>query len=169
MSTIYGNMVGGAGLAQSYILEDSEGKQLTAVMVDKDTMFDATENDIREGKVAATEKGVVTGQKVIPAYHTTQGFVEIPSGSRFEITSLIDLNAYDYTKLQVVICEFNTSLSDSVSTNKVVINDNVYQVQSTDSISTVIKNSDEKSIDLGITNETGKLQIIRYFTYKEIE
>lgn len=168
MSTIYGNMVGGAGLAQSYIIEDSDGKQLTAVMVDKDTTFDATENDIREGKVAATEKGVVTGTKVIPAYHTTQGAQIIPSGSTVMITTLKSMDLYDYTKLQAILCEFNTTIEDSVFAVKVSIDNHVYNVLSTESLSDVVKNASDKTIEFGVTNETDNPQVLRYFTYKEV-
>lgn len=168
MSTIYGNTVGGAGLTQTYILQYPNGREVTAVVSDEPISLTANENDIREGKTAATEKGVVTGKKVIPAYHTNKGVIVIPSGNEFKITLLKDLDTYDYTKLEAMICDFNTSLADSVATDKVVIDDHVYAVQSTNSLSVLTKNDTDKTVDFGITNETSKMQILRFFTYKEI-
>lgn len=161
--------MGRSTLAQTYILRDVDGRELVAVVSDEEVVLDATPNDIREGKVAATDTGVTIGEKVIPAFHTTQGVQVIPNGSEFKLSSLKDLNKYDYTKLQAMICDFNTTLSNSVSTSKVVIYDNVYSVQSTDSISVVTKNVEDKTVNFGILNDSGKLQVLRYFTYKEIE
>lgn len=161
--------MGGSTLEQTYILRDVDGRELVAVVSDEEVTLDATPNDIREGKVAATDTGVTIGEKVIPAYHTNQGAILIPVGSEFKITSLLDLDAYDYTKLQAVICDFNTSLSNSVSTNKVVIEDHVYAVHSVTSLSVLVKNEINKSVDFGIINDTGIPQILRFFTYKEIE
>ena len=60
----------GSGLGgddtQAYILVDESGKESPAVLVDKETVFDATANDIREGKTAATEAGVTVGTLVVP-------------------------------------------------------------------------------------------------------
>ena len=92
-------------------------------------MFDATANDIRLGKVAATESGVTTGTKDIPAYHTTEGVEKIPAGSALTIPMFSD--KCQYTKLQALICTFNTLVSDSVATEKVSIDGKVYNVGST--------------------------------------
>lgn len=166
---ITGNVIGGIlKYPDTIILRDEDGKEYAATMLGEEVELTATENDIRIGKVAANEKGVVTGEKVIPAYHTTQGYQIIPDKSSLVITSLKDLDKYDYTKLQVMICEFNSSLSDSVSVSKVVIDDNVYEVLSTISISEISKNETDKTIDLGIVNNSGNPQILRFLTYKEI-
>ena len=170
MSAIYGNVVGSSTtLGKSVVIKDDSGTEFVGVVVDQETVLTATPNDIRKGKIAATEDGIIEGEKEIPAYHTTQGARAISVGSEFIITSLKDLNKYDYTKLQAIICDFNTSLSDSVSTNKVCIDDNVYDVQSTERLSVVTKNDNDKIIEFGIINETSKPQILRFFTYKEIE
>lgn len=151
-----------------FILEDEAGKQVVGVLVDEVTPFDATPNDIRIGKTAVTNEGVTVGEKVIPSYNTTEGVQIIPAGGSLRITTLKDLDLYMFSKLQAIICDFNTSLSDSVSASKVSINNNVYNVKSTESISIVVSDETDKSIDFGITNNTGKMLIIRYFTYKEI-
>lgn len=167
---IVGNVIGGHPVTpRTYIIQMDNGEEVPAVLVGSETVFTATANDIRQGKVAASDTGIVTGDKVIPAYHTTQGFTIVTNGNELRIASLQDLDAYDYTKLQVIVCNFNTSISDSVAASQVVIDENVYAVQSSESVSVISKNSIDKTVDFGITNDTGSPLILRYFTYKEIE
>lgn len=149
---------------QTYMLVTTDGQEIPAVLVGEETLFTATENDIREGAVAATSKGVTVGTKVIPSYNTYEGIRVVTPGSQYKIDNIYD----GYTKLQALVCAYNTSLSDSVSTEKVAINDKVYNVLSTDSISTVEQKDAEGAINLGITNESDSLKILRYFYYKEI-
>ena len=169
-SALYGRTCSGSGSGSDsddtnmYILVDEDGNEYPAVLVDEETMFDATANDIREGKVAATESGVTVGTKEIPSYHTLEGVKLIPAGKEFTITGIKN---YDYTKLQAIICPFNNTLTDSVSSEKVVIDDKVYEVGSSDELSVVSVDSDNKSINFGITNESSISYVIRYFTYKE--
>ena len=155
--------------AKTIILEDEDGNRVIAVLVDEEVDFTATANDIREGKVAATDDGVTIGKKFIPSYETIQGVKLIPSGRAMTITGLVTHDNYDYTKLQAIICQYNTNTANSMSSEMVVINDNVYEVQSVDSISVITKNHDNKTIDLGVTNNFGKLCVIRYITYKEVD
>ena len=165
---IYGNTVGGSGgsgIGKTFILQDEDGNELVGVVVDQNTIFDATANDIRAGKVAATMEGVTTGEKDIPAYNTSEGYKLIPVGSTVKITNLKNC---EYTKLQVLLCKLNTQASDSVATEKVSIDGKVYAVNSTDAISTVTVEAANNAINLGITNDGEKPLIIRYFTYKEI-
>ena len=169
-SALYGRTCSGDGSGsdsddtQMYILVDEDGNEYPAVLVDEETMFDATANDIREGKVAATESGVTVGTKDIPSYHTLEGFVIIPAGSSFSVTGIVD---YDYTKLQAIICALGASLDTSVAAEKVSIESKVYAVGSTEVLSTVSTNSETSSINLGITNEGSAPCVMRYFTYKE--
>lgn len=160
---IYGNVIGGPSLAKTYILQDADGNELVGVLVDKEVVFTATENDIRAGAVAATGIGVTVGTKEIPSYHTSEGTKVVTPGSAFDITLL----RCDYTKLQVLICAFNTSLNDSVATEKVSINGSVYEVESTTKLSSVTVDVDNSKIMLGITNTGSSPYIMRYFTYKE--
>lgn len=148
----------------TYILVTSDGQEIPAVLVDELTVFDATENDIREGKTAATDGGVTLGTKIIPSYHTREGKRLVPDGTDF-ILPAID---YDYTKLQAIICPFDTSPDNSVLAEKVAIEDNVYNALSTDVLAEVKKDATYARVDLGITNNSGKSYIIRYFMYKEI-
>lgn len=153
--------------SNTYLLVDDNGKEVPAVWVESDVVFDATEDDIREGKAAVSEKGFVIGTKVIPGYLAHQGVKIVRPNDRFEI-QISQSDQYDYTLLECLICNFNTKLSDSVATDKVVINDVVYNVQSITPLFSVTKNHETQIIDLGFINETDEIQILRYFTYKEI-
>lgn len=65
MSIIYGNVVGGgSGFGKTFLLEDESGKQLTGIVVDDVVVFTATPDDIKLGKTAGTNSGVVTGTHV---------------------------------------------------------------------------------------------------------
>lgn len=165
MNIICGNLVGGiTGYGKTFILQDENGNELTGVVVDEETVFTATDNDVREGAVYASDGGVSTGTKDIPAYHTTEGFKGIPVGSTFTISGLVDCQ---YTKLQVLICLYNTSMSDSVATEKVSINGKVYDVGSTDALAEVTVDTETQTINLNITNEGTVPCVMRYFTYRE--
>lgn len=164
---IIGNVVGGQPLVKSYILEMEDGTEIPAVLTSKEVVFTATPNDIRVGKVAASGNGVTVGEKIIPSYNTIELARYVPNGSEF-IIPLSELDMYDYTKLQVIICKFGTSIENSVSAQKVAILDKVYDVGSDRVLSTVIKDGNTKSIKLGITNNSGHPCVIRCFTYKEI-
>lgn len=155
---------------QAYILVDEDGNEIgSAVLVDEEVTLDATSNDIRLNKTAVTDNGVTVGEKVIPAYHTYEGFRVIPAGSTVTIPNMDSIiDNYDYTKLQVIICSFNTNVDDSVAAEKISIDSNVYNVQSVEPISTVTKNHESKVIELGITNNSDTPWIARFFTYKEV-
>ena len=155
-------------LPKTYILVDEKGNEVVGTLVEQQTVFDATPNDVREGKVFASELGMKTGEKVIPAYHTSEGYRLITSGSVFETMAYADQELFDFTKLQVVICPWAGSLDKSVAAEKVAINEGVYGVNSTELLATVTKDTVTKRINLGITNETDSLYVMRYFTYKEI-
>ena len=149
------------------LLVDDEGHEVVATYLEEEVIFTATENDIREGAVAVTDKGVTQGTKFIPSYNTVEGAKMIPNGEEMEIM-IATRDMYDYTKFQGISCIYNTSLANSVASEKVAINDKVYEVQSTREISTITKDSATKKIKFGIINNTGAPVIIRYITYKEI-
>lgn len=169
-SIVVGNTIGGSGGApKALILKNEDGTEIPIVLVGSETVFTANANDIREGKIAATSYGKVTGTKVIPTFHTSEGYKIITANGEMIIKLPSPLNLYDFTKLQVLVCDFNVSLSDSVSTSKVSIDGKVYEVLSSQAISEVGINASEQYITLGITNASDKPCILRYFTYKEIE
>ena len=164
---IYGNPVGGALNAKTFMLEVNGGKtEIAATVVGEETVFDATPNDVRTGKKFATSSGVAVGTKDIPAYRTAQGAVIIKPNENFSIV-LEGYSQYDYTKLQCLISKFNTSVDDSVAVDKVVIGDNVYAVNSTIPLAAVTKDAATKSIKLNIKNESSVNYVLRYFTYRE--
>ena len=148
---IFGNPSGGFGYPKTFILLDENGNELTGIVVDSKTIFDATTNDVREGKVFASDNGVETGTKNIPGYRTTKGSRFILPDMSYSIP-LSDYNMYDYTQLQCIIAKKNTTLDDSVETDKIVINDNIYMVNSEISLSQITKNIDTKTIELNIIN-----------------
>lgn len=151
---------------ETYILVDADGNEIAAVATEEIVEITATPNDVREGKTVVTGEGIEVGTKEIPSYNTTEGFKLIPAGEDFVIP--LTEGKHDYTKLQAVLCPFNTSLTDSVASEKVVINDNVYPVQSMVPESSVTVVNNPNVIDLGIINTAAIPWLIRYFTYKEI-
>ena len=167
--SIMGNMVGAGFMTpKSFVLEAEDGSSFVGVTVGEQTVLTAGDNDVREGSVYAGDTGLSTGTKVIPSYHTQHSTRIITAGSQFTIP-LSKLDRYDYTALHCMICPWNTDLNDSVSVEKVALLDQVFPVLSTEPISSVVKNTDTKSIDLGIINDTSSRYILRYITYKEIE
>lgn len=164
---ILGNATGGFGFPRTYIIADENGNEVTGVYVDSETIFTATDNDVREGMVYASDSGVSTGIKNIPSYRTTQGDILIFPEEEFIISGLERYDMYNYTQLLCAISKFNTSFTDSVSTDKIAISNNVYAVNSSDALSSITKNTEMKSINLNIINNTEDIYVIHYFTYKE--
>lgn len=155
----------GSDNTQTYILVDEEGNEIPAVLVDEEVTLTANAaTDIRIGTTAVTDEGVVTGGKEIPVYHATEGSKLVTNGSKL----VLSIPRYNYTRLQAIICSFNTNMANSVAAEKVAINDCVYPVQSTEVESTITLNDEIGYIDFGITNTSGKPCLIRYFTFKEI-
>lgn len=153
-----------------FILRDEAGNQVVGVLASTETVLTATVQDIRKGETAVTEEGMVVGEKIIPAYHTHEGTKLIMPNKEMVINfSAFDIPYYDYTKLQAIICVYNTTISNSVNADKVSINDKVYNVNSTEVLSSVTKRIEDKTISFGIVNELEKPCVVRYFTYKEMK
>lgn len=149
----------------TYVLVDEDGNEIPAVFVENETIFTATENDIRIGKIAANQNGIVTGIKEIPTYQAIEGYVTIKPGKSMDIPLYSDM--CNYTTLQGIVCRYNTAVSNSVSAEKVVIKDNVYEVGSTIELSTVTVDSVAQTIKLGLTNDTEFSLVVRYMIIKE--
>lgn len=143
---------------------DQNGYELKAALVDSDAELTATSNDIRIGTTAVTNDGITDGEKFIPAYHTSEGVQIVLGGRPFKISGLANNR---FTKLQVLICKFNSTIENSVSTEKVSIDSKVYAVNSIDPISEVTVTDDNNTIDLGINNTETTMRIMRYFLYRE--
>lgn len=59
---ICGNMVGSySQIGKTFTLVDENGNEIIGVVVDKETVFTATDNDVRQGKVYASNDGVSVG------------------------------------------------------------------------------------------------------------
>lgn len=151
--------------AATFVLVDENGNEYVAAYTDSDVVITAGPNDIRKGYTAITSEGMITGEKVIPSFHTTEGYAVVPKNNEFRIP--MHNGKQDFTKLQCIICPFVGSIDTSVSAEKVVIDDNVYAVNSNEVLADVTVDSDKQSIVLGITNDSENLYLIRYFTYKE--
>ena len=157
--------VGGGLDEAAFILLTEDGEEIPAVVVSEETVFTATEDDIRLGTVAATESGVTVGKKVIPAYQTTEGKKRIAPGEPLSIQMYSDM--CQYTRLQVIVCAYNTSIADSVSAEMVVVDGNLYNVRSINPQASVTVDTENQTINLGVTNDSEDYLVIRYFTYKE--
>lgn len=155
-------------IPKSYIFVDENGNEIAGVLVSQETVFDATENDVREGKTFASEVGVKTGTKFIPSYNTVSGKRKIASGQSLVIPLYDTLILSDYTELQVIICEYNNTVAESVAAINVVIDNKVYTVGETNVVAEVLKDTENNKINLGITNESENACLIRYLLYKEI-
>lgn len=150
----------------SYVLSNADGsKKIYAQLSSKEPItLTATENDIRLGSTAITNEGFVEGVKDIPSYHTEQGVRLIPANSQFKMT--FQDGQYDYTKLQAMLAPYNTSLAKSVAVDRVVIEDNVYNTESTEAVSSIVRDDENMAIDLAITNGSSPY-VIRYMTYRK--
>lgn len=151
--------------AVTFILVDKDGNEYPASFLNSAPVFTATANDIRKGMTAITAEGITEGTKEIPNYRAQEGFVTVKSGSPLAIALFSDM--CEYTTLQAIICEHNTSIDNSMAAKKVVINDNVYNVNSTEAISNVTVDISAQTIKLGLTNDDKKRVVIRYMIIKE--
>lgn len=153
-------------IGETYIFVDEDGNDVTGVVSDEPVSLDATANDIRQGKTAATNDGVTLGEKIIPSYHTEEGLAFCSAGDRMKVSLYSD--RCQYTKFQALVCTSNTSTQNSVATIMVSIDGQVYAVNSTESLAEVVVDAANQAIDLAVVNDGGSPVIIRYFTYKEI-
>lgn len=169
MSRIIGKMSGCySPMGKTFILQDADGADFaTAVVTEQEQVLDATPKDVRMGSVYAGSEGIKTGENTI-TYRTSEGSEYILPNADFRITALDLYDTYNYTKLQCVVAKYVSS-TDKTATEKIVLNDNVYEVGSSVAVSTVTKNAEEKTIDLNITNNTEDIYIIYYFTYTQEE
>ena len=164
---INGNMIGGSAPLKTVILMDENGNEVTGVVTGSEVIFTATDNDVREGVVYASDAGVSTGTKNIPSYRTTKGVCLVSDGDEFSIMDMEKYDRYDYTELQCIIAPLETTIEDSIVSDKIVLNNNVYNTNSSVQLSAVTKDYNNKSIKLNIINNSGKDYVIHFFTYRE--
>lgn len=150
----------------SYVLKTSNGSRAFAQLSSKQPVkLTATANDIRINTSAITNEGYTDGEKEIPSYQTTKGYVAVFPNEKFKISSL-QKDFYDYTELQCLIAPWNTSVENSVAVDKSVLYDAVYAAGSTNKLADVVKDAVNKAIDLGIINGATPY-VIHFMTYKE--
>ena len=160
--SIYGNVVGGSGgFGKTFILEDEAGTQFMAVCVGEETVFTATDNDVREGLVYASDKGVSTGTKIIPVYYARYGEKIILANREATITT----PEYDYDSLMVIVSTYNISSSQSVSSTYLSVYDAMYMVGGNTKVSDITIDAENEQINLGIT--VSEKSVLRYFVIKE--
>lgn len=158
---INGNMVGGTAPIKTLKIVDADNNEFLGVVTGSEVIFTATDNDVREGFVYASDKGVSTGTKIIPAYYARCGKKIVSAGS--EVT--IAIPEYEYDNLMVVIASYNTSLSNSVISTHVSIDDTMYEAGGGTKISDITIDKKNEQINLGIT--VSKKSVLRYFVIKE--
>lgn len=165
---IYGNPVGGALNAKTFMLEVNGGKtEIAATVVGEKQTFNATANDVRKGMTFASNRGVEIGQKEIPAYETRMSYLQIKPNEAFSIP-LSDKDRYAYTKFQCIIVSSSSDYDNNVTTKYISINDKLFSSETSNFVSDITQNATTKSIDLNITNDSTDTYVIIYVTYKEI-
>lgn len=164
--TISGGLVGSySQLGRTLVLVDEVGNELTGVVVGQETIFDATVSDVKIGKTFASDEGVQVGEDT-RTYRVIHGAQIILPSKTFSVP-LKEYDCYNYTKFQATISQFKSTTSDSVITDRVVLYDAIYNVNSDVKVADVTKNIDTKSVDLNIVNDTNNTYIIHFNTYKE--
>ena len=162
---LYGNPSGGFGMPKMIEIVDGAGNTLIGTVTDSEVNLDATREDVKIGKIFASNDGIQEGTDTRTYRVVFASYLILP-GENFSIP-LEKYDGYDYTKFQATIAEFNTNFTDSVSVGKVLLDNAVYNVNSTEKLSDVTKNSSTKSVDLNIANNTDNIYVIHYNTYKE--
>jgi hypothetical protein len=158
---ILGNATGGFGFPKTYILTDENGNELTGVYVESETVFTATDNDVREGMVYAGDGGKSVGSKIIPIYYASCGTKIVLANSEIHMT----IPEYDYNNLIVTISTYNTNSTQSVTSTYVSIEDAMYVAGSNTKVSDIIIDKENKQINLGII--ASEKSVLRYFVLKE--
>lgn len=163
---ISGGLVGSySQLGKTIIIVDDAGNELTGVITENLQIFDATPADVKIGKTFASDEGIQVGEDT-KTCRVRHGAQLILPGKTFSIP-IKEYDGYDYTNFQAIVSLFNTSIVDSSETNRVVLYDAVYNVNSNIKIADIEKNVEDKSIDLNLTNDTDDVYIIHFNTYRE--
>ena len=88
---------------------DGENKAYAQLYGQEKVQLTATENDIRLGTAAITDSGYTEGSKDIPAYRSDTGRKIVQAGDKLTISTI---DTYDYTKMQVIVTDYNTNISE---------------------------------------------------------
>lgn len=164
MSIINGRQVGGGAPVKTITLVNENGEEITAVVIGKDFIFDATAEDVKEGKTFASDLGVDVGVNE-HMYNAQHGTCLINPGDNFSVT-LNENDEYNYAAFQAIVTMSDMSADNSMFANKIVLNNAVYDVASGAKVSDVTKNHASKSVDFNMVNDTDSVYVIHYITYK---
>lgn len=162
---LYGNPSGGFGMPKMIEVVDGAGNTLIGTVTDSEVNLDATREDVKIGKIFASNDGIQEGTDTRTYRVVFASYLILP-GEDYSI-SLPEYERYNYTQFNAMISKFNTTIDDSTAIEKIVLNDCVYNVNSTIALSTITKNQETKSIDLNITNDTEDIYVVYIATYKE--
>lgn len=162
---LYGNPSGGFGMPKMIEVVDGVGNTLIGTVTDSEVNLDATREDVKIGKIFASNDGIQEGIDTRTYRVVFASYLILP-GEDYSI-SLPEYERYNYTQFNAMISKFNTTIDDSTAIEKIVLNDCVYNVNSTIALSTITKNQETKSIDLNITNDTEDIYVVYIATYKE--
>lgn len=159
---ISGNMVGAySQMGKTFILMDENGNEITGVVVDQETVFTATDNDVREGFVYAGDNGVSTGTKDIPSYRTRYGCKLVAANSEV----VIPAPEYNYSNLSVIIAAYDTSVAESILSTYVSIDGGMYAVGSSIKLSDITIDTTNERINLGLS--VPEKSVVRYLVTRE--
>lgn len=160
--SIMGNFVGSySQMGKTFVIEDENGNELTGVITKQEVIFDATDNDVREGMTYASDSGISTGTKFIPPYYVRYGYKTVFAGKNATIVA----PEYDYESLLITIATYNTSWSQSTVLTYVSVDNAVYSMEDNSKVSDIVIDHDNATINLGIT--VNEKSILRYFVVME--
>ncbi len=161
--SIIGNMVGCySPIGKTFTLVDESGNEITmGVVTDSEVVFTATDNDVREGMVYASDTGVSVGNKTIPSYHTEYGSNIVLANNAV----IIETHEYNYSNLLVTIMTYNISASKSTFVTYVSINNGMYAVGNSEKISDIVIDEVNEQINLGLT--VPEKSIVKYLVTRE--
>ena len=163
-NVISGNMVGSySPVGQTFIIDDGNGNEIIGVVTANEQVFDATPEDVKLGKTFAYDGGVGVGTDTRLAVASS---CIIEPGAPLTVL-LSDYDAYDYTKFQAIITVRSSDYSNSATIVGYVLNGSVFLVGSSTKVSSLSKNTNTKSIDFNINNNSAQAYEIHYFTYRE--
>lgn len=162
MSGLYGNATGGFGIPKMVEIVDGNGNTLVGTVTDSAVVFDATREDVKVGKMFASNDGVQEGIDT-KIYRTTVGSEIIKPGENISIP-LSQYDKYNYTKFQGVIVIHNSDYSTNVNVVGITIDDYVFSSSTSNKLSTITKNSVTKSIDFNVKNDTQNVYEVFYST-----
>ena len=144
-----------------YIIVDEAGNQLNATFTEQAVIADATANDIRIGKTAITESGLITGTKEIPVYYSNYGYKLLSANKE----ATLFLPRYNYKNLLVTISTYNTSREQSLNVTYISIDNGMYAIGNNTKLSDITIDEEKQQIKFGIT--VNEKSILRYFVITE--